>query len=68
MAAEMTRTVSLGTKVQQITGLTDTDLASDREIAFVRSLPGKTRDGADTTGLSEKQAEWVESIWDRNFA
>jgi len=64
----MTRVVSLGTKVQQITGLTDSDLASDREIAFVRSLPEKTRDGADTTRLSGPQVDWIESIWERNFA
>ena len=68
MACAVTRAVSLNTKVQQITGLTDTDLASDREIDFVRSLPTKTRDGQDTTGLSEKQVDWIESIWDRNFA
>lgn len=64
----MTRLVSLGTKVQQITGLADSDLKSDAERAFVRSLPVKTRHGLDTVGLSEKQVEWIESIFDRHFA
>jgi hypothetical protein len=58
---------SLGAKIKQITGLPDGDLASEKEIAFVSSLPGKTNDGADTTHLTAPQIEWIEDIYERNF-
>jgi hypothetical protein len=58
---------SLGAKIKQITGLPDSDLASEKEIAFVSSLPRKTNDGADTTRLSAAQVEWIDDIYDRHF-
>ena len=64
----MPRQLSIASKLKQITGRPDKDLASDRVIAFVRSLPERTQNCTVTTGLSEKQVEWIDSIFERHFA
>jgi hypothetical protein len=64
----MTQTVSLGTKVKQIAGMHDTGDLTDWENEFVASVAERTRDGQDTTRLTEKQVETVERIWGKHFA
>jgi hypothetical protein len=61
-------TVSLGTMVKQITALHDTSEITAWENSFVESLATQTRNGEDTTRLSDKQIDIVERIWRKHFA
>lgn len=59
--------VSLGTMVKQIDGLTSSDV-SEWEAQFIENIVARTKCGDDTRGLSEKQAETVLNIWRKHFA
>jgi hypothetical protein len=61
-------TVSIGAMVKQIEGLHDTPDVSEWENGFIASVVTKTRSGADTQSLTEKQVETVERIWRKHFA
>jgi hypothetical protein len=61
------RIVSLNTQVKQVCGLADSDL-TDWEAGFVATLSEKTSDGRDVSGLSERQIEAVEGIYQKHFA
>jgi hypothetical protein len=64
----VSQTVSLGTKVKQISALIDTKDVNEWENGFIESVVTKTQSGNDTRGLSEKQIETVERIWRKHFA
>lgn len=59
---------SLNTMVKRVSGLLDTKDLSDWEDDFVRSITERTRDGDDTTALTEKQITCLERIFHRHFA
>jgi hypothetical protein len=61
------RVVSLGTMIKQLAGLTLGDL-SEWEQQFVENVCNRTRDGHDTTRLSDRQTEIVEQIYRKHFA
>lgn len=63
----MSRQVSIGTMIKQITGLRDSDL-SDFERGFVANISRLTNFGQDTTRLSDRQIEVIENIFRKNFA
>lgn len=59
---------SLNTMVKRVSGLLDTHDLSDWEDDFVRSIVERTRDGDDTTALTEKQITCLERIFRKHFA
>lgn len=65
----MTRLVSLGTKIEQLDGLRDTDDLNQWEQGFVTSILERYLvAGRDTRMLSSKQVEAIEKIWSKHFA
>lgn len=62
------RTVSIGNMVKQITGMLGTGDLSTWENSFVRSVAEQSNDGTDTSKLSDKQVEIVDSIFRKHFA
>lgn len=65
----MTRLVSLGTKIEQLDGLRDTDDLTQWEQGFVSSILERYLvAGRDTRMLSSKQVDVIERIWDKHFA
>ena len=65
----MTRLVSLGTKIEQLDGLRDTDDLSTCESGFVTSILERyLLAGRDTRMLSTRQVECLEQIWDKHFS
>lgn len=59
---------SLNAMVKKVSGLADTKDVSDWENQFVKSLVEKTREGADTTSLTEKQIDVLQRLHDKHFA
>lgn len=65
----MTRLVSLGTQIEQLDGLRDTNDLNQWEQAFVTSILDRyLLAGRNTRVLSGKQAEVIERIWGKHFA
>lgn len=64
----MSRGVSVGTMVKQISGLLDTSDLIDWENRFVGDIAQGTQDGQRTETLTEKQIEVIERIWKKHFA
>lgn len=65
----MTRLVSLGTKIEQLNGLRDTNDLTQWEQGFVTSILERYLvAGRDTRMLSSKQVEVIERVWDKHFA
>lgn len=65
----MTRLVSLGTQIEQLDGLRDTDDLNQWEQAFVTSILERyLLAGRDTRMLRSKQVEVIERIWGKHFA
>lgn len=58
---------SLGTMVKRIIPLADTKDVTPFENDFIRNLIARTRQGRDTTMLSEKQIGVIESIHKKHF-
>lgn len=60
---------SIGTMIEQLDGLRDTDALTDWENEFVTSVVARYQ-GAnkDTRALSAKQVEKIENIWRKHFA
>ncbi len=59
---------SLNRMVKAIAGLQDTTDVSDWENEFIASVVEKTRDGDDTTPLTEKQVAIVERLFNKHFS
>lgn len=59
---------SLNVMVQRVAGLLDTKDLSDWEAGFVQSIADQTKDGTNTTSLSEKQITVLERLFKKHFA
>lgn len=59
---------ALTTMVKRLAGCVGTHDLSDWEDDFVRSILEQSRDGDDTTRLSEPQITIIERIFRRHFA
>lgn len=65
----MTRLVSLGTQIEQLDGLRDTNDLNQWEQAFVTSILDRyLLAGRDTRVLSGKQALVIDRIWRQHFS
>lgn len=65
----MTRLVSLGTKIEQLDGLRDTNDLTQWEQGFVTSILERYLvAGRDTRMLSSKQVDVIERIWGKHFS
>lgn len=65
----MTRLVSLGTKIEQLDGLRDTNDLTKWEQGFVTSvLERYLLAGRDTRMLSSRQVDAIEQIWSKHFS
>lgn len=62
------RNVSIGNMIKQIAGMLGTGDLSTWEQSFVRAVAEYSNDGANTSKLSDKQVEIVESIFRKHFA
>ena len=59
---------SLNTMVRAVSGLQDTTDVSDWENQFITSVVEKTKNGDNTTSLTEKQIDVLQSLHDKHFA
>lgn len=59
---------SLTTMVKQLNGLVDTKDVSDWENEFLTNIMQRTREGDNTTVLTDKQIECVERIHQKHFS
>ena len=59
---------SINSKIQQINGLVDTDDVTNWENEFISSIIERTQNGFFLTGLSDKQIEIIERIYNKHFA
>ena len=59
---------TINTQVKRLAGLQGTGDVTAWEDDFIGSILRQTRNGDDTTSLSEKQIEIVERIHDKHFA
>jgi len=59
---------ALNTQVKRVSGLLDTHDLTDWEDGFVRTVVRQTNDGDNTTSLTEKQIDVLESIFNKHFA
>lgn len=58
---------SLNTMVKRVAGLAGTRDVTPWEDTFIRSVLEKTRDGADTSSLTEKQIDSLQRLHDKHF-
>lgn len=65
----MTRAVSIGTMIEQLDGLRDTDDLSEWEQGFVTNIVERyLLAKKDTRWMTGKQVDVVERIWRKHFA
>ena len=64
----LTRMVSFNAMVKQVAGLANTRDVTDVESRFITSILDRTDQGKNVSGLSERQASWIEDLWRRHFA
>jgi hypothetical protein len=65
----MTRNVSIGTMIEQIDGLRDTDDLSEWEQGFATNIIERyLLSDKDTRWMSSKQVDIIERIWQKHFA
>ncbi len=64
----MPRIVSLGTQIKQLAGLLDTADITEWEQDFIKSVYAWSRQGGNTSILTEKQIDIIERIYRRHFA
>lgn len=65
----MTRTVSVGTMIQQLSGMLGTPDLTDWEFGFVSDVFEKYCErGQDTKWMSGKQLEIINRIYQKHFA
>ena len=62
------RTVSLSTKIKQVSGLIDTTNVDDYTNEFLRDIEDRTKGGLITASLSDKQVAYIDGLWDQHFA
>lgn len=62
------RTVSIGNMIKSIVGMLGTRDLSTWENSFIRSVAEQSNQGTDTSKLSDKQVEMVDSIFREHFA
>lgn len=58
---------SLNTMVKKVAGLADTTDVSDWENQFIKSVTEQTRNGDNTTPLTEKQIDVLERLHSKHF-
>lgn len=58
---------SLNSMVRKVAGLLGTNDLTAWETAFVRDIVAQTNEGNNTSSLTEKQVEALESIHDKHF-
>lgn len=58
---------SLNTMVKKCAGLVDTTDVSDWENQFLKSVVEKTREGHDTSSLTEKQIDVLQRLHSKHF-
>lgn len=59
---------SLNTMVKAVSGLQDTIDVNDFENQFITSIVEKTKNGDNTTSLTEKQIDVLERLYGKHFA
>lgn len=59
---------SLNAMVKAVSGLQDTTDVSDWENQFITSIVEKTKNGDNTTSLTEKQIDVLERLYGKHFA
>jgi hypothetical protein len=59
---------SLNNMVKAVAGLQDTKDVTDWENKFIKSVVEKTCNGDNTTSLTEKQIDVLESLHEKHFA
>ena len=59
--------VAINTMVKKTAGLIDTKDVNEWENAFLKSIQEKTKNGDDTSGLSEKQIEVLEGLHNKHY-
>ena len=59
---------TINTMVKRIAGLAGTSDVSEWEDSFIESVLTKTRDGEDTSALTERQIEVIERLFKKHFA
>lgn len=65
----MTRNVSIGTMIEQLDGLRDTDDLNEWEQGFVTNIVERyVISRKDTRWMTEKQVTAVDRIWRKHFA
>lgn len=64
----MGRSVSVGTMIEQLSGLLGTADLSDWEQGFVENMVRESGGGMKTSRLSEAQVDKVEQVWRKHFA
>lgn len=60
--------ISIGNMIKQLGGLVGTSDVTDWENQFIESVATKSNNGNSTTGLSDKQVEIIERIYNQHFA
>ena len=65
----MTRMVSIGTRIEQLSGMLGTSDLTDWEFSFVSDVFERYSEShQSTTFLSGKQVEIIDRIWRKHFA
>ena len=65
----MARSVSVGTMLEQLDGLRDTDDLTQWEQEFVESVLGRYLSAKkDSTVLTPRQVEVISNIWHKHYA
>lgn len=59
---------TLNTQLKRVAGLAGTNTLTDWEERFVANLLAKTKNGDDTSSLSEAQITRLEEIHDKHFS
>lgn len=59
---------TINTMVKRIASLAGTSDVSEWEDSFIESIVEKTRDGEDTSALTERQIEVIERLFKKHFA
>lgn len=58
---------SINLMVKRIAGLVDTSDVNDWDNTFIQSVLKQTKDGDNTTSLTERQLDLVERIFNKHF-
>ena len=62
------RMVSIGSMIKSVMGMLGTNDLTTWEQSFVRSIADQSKQGADTSGLSDKQVEIIDTIFRKHFS